>query len=83
MAVWWTEWLIRNLYCEYLKSPAQRLGFIVGNSYDEIDTICFGIFFIIVAVLKLSIIIVRLFTTNESKKSHRSQNSNETSKELN
>lgn len=42
-AVWWIEWAIRNPNAEHIKSPILKLGDFVGNLYDILLTICFGI----------------------------------------
>lgn len=82
-AVWWAEWLIRNPDCDYLKSPVLRLGYIVGNSYDIIATICFGLLLISFLVMKLCVFILRVFMSNTSKGERRRQPANNNSKKLN
>lgn len=82
-AVWWAEWLIRNPHCGYLKSPVLRLGYIVGNSYDVIGAICFGLFLILFVVIKLCCFIVRLFMSNSPKEDRSKQHTNNDSKKFN
>lgn len=82
-AVWWAEWLIRNPDCDYLKSPVLQLGIVVGNSYDVIATICFGLFLILFLVMKLFFVIIRAFIPNAAGKERKMHKSNESSKKRN
>lgn len=65
-AIWWTEWLLRNPDCDYLKSPVLRLGFIVGNSYDIIAIISIALFAIVVGFFK----IIKICLLKSHKKVH-------------
>lgn len=66
-AVWWTEWLIRNPDCEYLKSPVLRLGFIIGNSFDIVAFIAISlVLFLIISVKLVSFCVGKCFKTNSN-----------------
>lgn len=78
-AVWWAEWLIRNPDCDYMRSPVLRVGYIVGNSYDVIAAICFGLFLALYIVMKLCSFIVRTFISKTPKE----ERSNKKAKKLN
>lgn len=52
-AVWWIEWIIRNPHCDYLRSPVNELGFIVGNAHDIIACITLISTFLTVLFVKI------------------------------
>lgn len=54
-AIWWIEWALRNPNAKYFKSPAIRLGFFVGNSFDII------IFILLIAVAVLVLLAMMFF----------------------
>lgn len=65
-AIWWIEWLIRNSNADHMKSPVNRLGFIVGNSYDVIAIVSLMFGLILYLGFKLIMFVQQFFRVSNA-----------------
>lgn len=68
VAIWWTEYVIRNPDAEHFKTASLKLGWFVSGSYDIILTLVIIFHASVFATYKVFKLISRLFISSGTKK---------------